>query len=458
MQLTIGRLFFDAKVRVLHIIGSGSFEDYRKEYNRAALAVINSTEKKYSFPQNEEIENYTASIQLEADWDNYDQMLEICIENRRKLQSFIEKKTRPNVIICWGWKRSTNTTSVVRCLCEGIYGETVRQMYEVLSVEGDTYGIIRGYGVLNWWGPWQRSFNAESVIDDLGGYFDKKDKKYSLRFYRSLNRWSSIKSVLVFLVIQYCLWYIPASSNKPQTIRLMIVCYYFIALFLPYYRNKPPKRFFRTLKGKLGKAISLIGGICFGSISILLLLYPEHISVNSVTVMILIPLIHGAFSIFKCKQQSTILHSTAFFDAATIFIQFFINIIRPVKIGDFIPSFGQQLDIRLSSVEHHSRIDSVFFWDKKSESNAKEEEDETNNSSRSDGVTKKDMDKKSFYLSVLGVDESASKDSITKAYHELMKKYHPDLHANASEKELDENEKKAKLINEAYEYLIESRK
>lgn len=54
------------------------------------------------------------------------------------------------------------------------------------------------------------------------------------------------------------------------------------------------------------------------------------------------------------------------------------------------------------------------------------------------------------YYEILEVNQKASKEVIEKAYKVLVKKYHPDLHRNQKQVELD---KKIKEINEAYEVL-----
>jgi len=53
---------------------------------------------------------------------------------------------------------------------------------------------------------------------------------------------------------------------------------------------------------------------------------------------------------------------------------------------------------------------------------------------------------------VLGVPEGADETTIKKAYHELVKKYHPDKYANNPLSDLAEE--KLKQINEAYDMLI----
>lgn len=456
MKLRIADGYFDSKIRVLHIIGCGSFEDFREDYNQATWAVIKSANPNYTLAPGERIEDSTACILLESDWDDYEQMLENCKRNHGRLYSFIEYETRPNVIICWGWKRSTNTSSVVRCLCEGIYGEPVRQLYEVRSREGDTYGNVFGYGVLNWWGPWQSGYNPKTVKEDLAGYFSREEKKYSSRFSRSVNRSSSLKSVVLCLAVQFCVWFLPILLKKPEYVRFTIVCYYALAFILPYIRNKSPKRFFRTLKGTVGKVISLIGGFVFVFNSIRLLYHPEQITGVEVFALIMIPLVYSLFSIFNCKQQSKILYSTAFFDALTIYFQFFVNIIRPAKEGDKDLSFFQQLKCRFYSVEHHKKIDSRFNW-KSIPNSQKQNEEEDANSNEEGRVDEPEEDKRSYYLQILEVDEFTSDEAITKSYHELIKKYHPDLYASETKEIQKEMEDKTKLVNEAYEYLVENK-
>lgn len=58
-------------------------------------------------------------------------------------------------------------------------------------------------------------------------------------------------------------------------------------------------------------------------------------------------------------------------------------------------------------------------------------------------------EKYSYYCGVLGINTDATKDEIKKAYHELVKIYHPDTNRFTN------SDDKFKLIRDAYDYLIE---
>lgn len=60
------------------------------------------------------------------------------------------------------------------------------------------------------------------------------------------------------------------------------------------------------------------------------------------------------------------------------------------------------------------------------------------------------------YYEILEVSKNASKEVIEKAYKVLVKKYHPDLYQEESQKKMAEQ--KMKLINEAYDVLSEDEK
>lgn len=61
--------------------------------------------------------------------------------------------------------------------------------------------------------------------------------------------------------------------------------------------------------------------------------------------------------------------------------------------------------------------------------------------------------KKKCYYEVLGLQKSASEDEIKRAYKKLALKFHPDRHANATDKEKEELTKKFQELVEAYEVL-----
>lgn len=56
------------------------------------------------------------------------------------------------------------------------------------------------------------------------------------------------------------------------------------------------------------------------------------------------------------------------------------------------------------------------------------------------------------YYEILGLSSHADKNEIKKAYHILVKKYHPDSHRS---KEFPDADEKFKLVKEAYETLID---
>ncbi len=58
---------------------------------------------------------------------------------------------------------------------------------------------------------------------------------------------------------------------------------------------------------------------------------------------------------------------------------------------------------------------------------------------------------------VLGVAPTASEDEIKKAYRQLSRKYHPDSNMNKSEKEKAEAEEKFKMVQQAYEDIIDGK-
>jgi DnaJ family protein C protein 7 len=62
------------------------------------------------------------------------------------------------------------------------------------------------------------------------------------------------------------------------------------------------------------------------------------------------------------------------------------------------------------------------------------------------------------YYKILGIDRAASEDEIKRAYKKRALVHHPDRHANATEDEKREQEKKFKEVGEAYNILSDARK
>ncbi|XP_043480997.1 dnaJ homolog subfamily C member 7-like [Leptopilina heterotoma] len=62
------------------------------------------------------------------------------------------------------------------------------------------------------------------------------------------------------------------------------------------------------------------------------------------------------------------------------------------------------------------------------------------------------------YYKILGIDKNASTDDIKKAYRKRAMVHHPDRHANASDREKKEQEKKFKEVGEAYGILSDPKK
>lgn len=68
------------------------------------------------------------------------------------------------------------------------------------------------------------------------------------------------------------------------------------------------------------------------------------------------------------------------------------------------------------------------------------------------------MSNSSCYYEILGLDKSASKDAIKKAYRKLALKHHPDKNRSDDENENKNNEEKFKEISEAYAILSDDEK
>lgn len=66
--------------------------------------------------------------------------------------------------------------------------------------------------------------------------------------------------------------------------------------------------------------------------------------------------------------------------------------------------------------------------------------------------------KRKDYYKILGIEKNASEDEIKKAYRKRALVHHPDRHANATDSERKEQEKKFKEVGEAYGILSDPKK
>lgn len=66
--------------------------------------------------------------------------------------------------------------------------------------------------------------------------------------------------------------------------------------------------------------------------------------------------------------------------------------------------------------------------------------------------------KQKDYYKILGISRSATDDEIKKAYKKKALVHHPDRHANSSESDKKDNEKKFKDLGEAYAVLSDKTK
>jgi curved DNA-binding protein len=62
------------------------------------------------------------------------------------------------------------------------------------------------------------------------------------------------------------------------------------------------------------------------------------------------------------------------------------------------------------------------------------------------------------YYKVLGVSKTASADEIQKAYRKLARKFHPDLHADAEDKERERVKQRFQKVQQAYDVLSDEKK
>ena len=92
----------------------------------------------------------------------------------------------------------------------------------------------------------------------------------------------------------------------------------------------------------------------------------------------------------------------------------------------------------------------AYQWEENSYNRRRREEKRRENKETTQTSSTKG---RAWALKVLGLKEGATEEEIKKAYRKAAIQYHPDKHANASEKEVAEATEKFREINEAYEIL-----
>ncbi|MCL5030597.1 MAG: DnaJ domain-containing protein [Bacteroidetes bacterium] len=129
----------------------------------------------------------------------------------------------------------------------------------------------------------------------------------------------------------------------------------------------------------------------------------------------------------------------------------FSFLLEELKKNDFDnEAYNYLLHSYLLKVNDDSEL--LQYLEKKYGTKNKKEKTNSNQQNNSSTYSKNE----DYYYEVLGIKKGASKEEIRVVYVELIKKYHPDKFANLSKEFQDLANKKAQLINEAYNYLSQN--
>lgn len=173
MNIIEGRHYGDMKVRILHLFAfydSSICNQPIIEVNKGILSHFSGETDDAYFLECSAIASFD---ELTGDLDI---VIQDCLKNRSNYIKMINA-VRPDVVVCWGWSRSTYTNSMVRCFCEGLLNLDTREHFKpfnrdeaigIVFIPSDEY-VVRFY-TLNMYSPNQGGFSIEQAIS--AGYSD----------------------------------------------------------------------------------------------------------------------------------------------------------------------------------------------------------------------------------------------------------------------------------------------
>jgi len=155
MRMYVGQDYSNCKLKIVHMVTSDSPQFVN------AIKVMN-TELNYKYKYSENFDSLDSCAMMIFDTDSLAETNDDCRRNRDEYEHKLFDVLAPHVIVCWGWARSTNTSSMVKCLCT-ILDSPVNEAFTPINEYDETFGEIEGRFVFNLYAPDSNNFSTEEL-------------------------------------------------------------------------------------------------------------------------------------------------------------------------------------------------------------------------------------------------------------------------------------------------------
>lgn len=155
MRMNVGQDYSNCKLKIVHMVTSDSPQFVN------AIKVMN-TELNYKYKYSENFDSLDSCAMMVFDTNSLAETNDDCRRNRDEYEHKLFDVLAPHVIVCWGWARSTNTSSMVKCLCT-ILDSPVNEAFTPINEYDETFGEIEGRFVFNLYAPDSNNFSTEEL-------------------------------------------------------------------------------------------------------------------------------------------------------------------------------------------------------------------------------------------------------------------------------------------------------
>lgn len=155
MRMNVGQDYSNCKLKIVHMVTSDSSPFVN------AIQLMN-TELNYKYKYSENFDSLDSCAMMIFDTNSLAETNDDCRRNRDEYEHELFDVLAPHVIVCWGWARSTNTSSMVKCLCT-ILDSPVNEAFTPINEYDETFGEIEGRFVFNLYAPDSNNFSTEEL-------------------------------------------------------------------------------------------------------------------------------------------------------------------------------------------------------------------------------------------------------------------------------------------------------